>query len=73
MSDHGMHSAEDKKYMAQADARTLAEAEVIKYDKERLEAATEATKGLAKDAKEEAEAMTDVASVMFKDMIDKED
>lgn len=66
-------SVDEKKWKAESDARALAEAEVIKKDEGRFTAAQEAAKGLAKDSKKEAEAMNDVASILFGDMLKKED
>jgi len=50
-------SKEDKRYEAESDARTLAEANVILSDDVRLKAAKKAAKSLAKDAKERFEGM----------------
>ncbi len=66
-------SADDKKWKAESDARTLAEAEIIKKDENRVTAAQEAAKRLAEEAKKEAESMADVASTLFGDMLKKED
>ena len=66
-------SADEKKWKAESDARSLAEAEVIKKDKNRFTAAQEAAKELAKESKKEAESMADVASILFGDMLKKED
>ena len=66
-------SADEKKWKAESDARTLAEAEVIKKDESRLAAAQEAAKSLVKDAKEEADSMKDVASILFGKMVNKEE
>lgn len=66
-------SAEDKKWKAESDARTLAEAGVIKMDESRLKAAQEAAEGLADESKKEADSMKSVASTMFDDMLKKED
>lgn len=66
-------SADEKKWKAESDARTLSEAEIIKKDESRLVAAQEAAKELAKDSKKEAEAMDDVASTLFGDVVRKED
>lgn len=65
-------SADDKKWKAESDARTLSEAEIIKGDKSRLEAAQGAATSLAKESTKEAEAMTDVASTLFNDMLTEE-
>ena len=53
---------EDKKWRAQCDAETLATAEKIRGDKERLTAAEEAALEKAKEKQEEAVAMTKVAT-----------
>jgi len=50
-------SAEEKKWQAESDARTLAEAEVIGSDKGRLSEAVKAAARLAADAMKRAEAM----------------
>ena len=54
-------TAEDKKWQAEQDARTLAEAEVIKGDEGRLMAAKGAAKEMADEKKEEAQAMSKIA------------
>ena len=61
-------SADEAKWRAESDARSLAEAEVIKGDKERLEAAVAQAKLLAEESEENAESMRSVASVLFSDM-----
>ena len=66
--DEAPLSAEDKKYKAESDARSLAEAEEIKGDKARFDAAQEAAKYLAEEKKEEANAMDSVAETLFPDM-----
>ena len=53
---------EDKKWRACCDAETLAEAEKIRGDKDRLDAAEEAALEKAKEKQEEAVAMTKVAT-----------
>jgi len=54
-------STEQRKWRAQDDARTLAEAAVIKVDKVRLTAAVKEAKVMAKDQKEQATALSKVA------------
>lgn len=61
MAETAKMSAEDKKWQAENDARTLAEAEVIKNDSSRLKAAQNAAKGMAKEKQDEASAMSNVA------------
>ena len=58
-------TAEDKKWQAECDARTLADAEAIKKDEERLNAAKEAAKTMVDEKQAEAEAMAKVASGVF--------
>jgi hypothetical protein len=65
--------ADEKKWRAESDARTLAEAKVIEKDTTRLEAAQEAAKGLAKELKKDAEAMMSTADIMFGELNTKED
>ncbi len=55
-------SADEKKWRAQDDARTLAEAEAIKADEERLKAAQAAAKSMADEAQVKARAMTKIAA-----------
>ncbi len=55
-------SPEDKKWEAESDANTLAEAGVIINDDARLNAARKAAKNLAKDAKVRFEAMIKIAN-----------
>ena len=52
---------EDKKWQAECDANTLAEAEAIKGDKDRMDAATTAALEKAKVKEEEAENLKRVA------------
>jgi len=47
----------EEKWMAESDARTLAEADVIRNDEKRLGKAQEAAKRLAEEAQEQADAM----------------
>ena len=62
-------TAEEKKWRAESDARTLAEAEVIKGDEDRLKAASEAAEDMAKQAQEEAHGLATVAkSLNYKGM-----
>ena len=65
-------SADDKKWKAESDARSLAEAETIKGDKTRFEAARKAAQGLSKEKQKEAEAMDSVAATLFPEMVNKE-
>lgn len=55
-------SADEKRWRAEEDARTLAEAEAIKFDSSRLKAAKEAAKRMAGEANIKAKAMTKIAS-----------
>lgn len=59
-------------WQAQNDARTLAEAEMIKNDPERLKAATEMADKMAEEKVEEARSMSKVASTLF-DKTNKEE
>lgn len=56
-----MPALSDRDWRAKDDARTLAEAEVIKQDKDRLIAAQDAAKRMAEEKNEEARAMKKVA------------
>ncbi|KKL82454.1 hypothetical protein LCGC14_1984620 [marine sediment metagenome] len=60
-SEEAVQAAENKKWAAKSDARTLAEANVIINDDSRLKAAKKAAKGLAKEAKADFEGMMKVA------------
>ena len=62
MSQSRPISAEDKRWRAEADAHTLAEAEAIKRDPARLKAAQKAAKTMAKEAEDKALGMRTVAS-----------
>lgn len=55
-------SADDKKWRAKDDARTLAEATVIGKDPERMEAAKAAAQVMADEQAEQAKAMRGVAA-----------
>ncbi len=55
-------SKDEMKWCAQDDARTLAEAEVIKADPERLKRAQAAAKSMADEAEVKADAMEKIAS-----------
>ena len=57
----GVMTADDKRWQAESDARTLAEADVIKQDKPRLDAAATAAQRMAEKQREEAAAMSRVA------------
>ena len=68
-------TADDKKFKAENDARTLADAHAIQQDSNRLKAAMEAAKGLKKDMRDHAEesgksadAMEALASQMYPTM-----
>jgi hypothetical protein len=54
---------EDKKWRAKSDARTLAEAKMIKEDEERLTAATAAAEEMAEEQLKEAVSMKSVAGM----------
>jgi hypothetical protein len=59
-------TAEDKKWQAQMDARTLAEAETVKGDEERLTAATTVAQEMAEEQIQEALSMKRVANLSGK-------
>lgn len=63
MSSQPVLTAEDKKWRAEDDARTLAQSEVVKSDPERLNAAKEAAKKMAEEDMEKAKAMSHVAGI----------
>lgn len=52
----------EDKWRAESDARTLAEAEVIKADSKRFKAAQKAAKEMARSKKVEADSMMQIAS-----------
>jgi hypothetical protein len=52
-----MHEEDENEWQAECDARTLAEAECIRMDEDRLSKAQEAAKHLAEEEHEHAEAM----------------
>ncbi len=54
-------TADDKRWEAESDARTLSEAKIINDDEKRLSAATTAADRLAEEKREQAEAMEKVA------------
>ena len=56
-------TGEDKKWERENDARTLAEAEVIKNDKTRYSGAKKEAKVISKMKQEEAKAMKKIASL----------
>lgn len=58
-------SADDKKWRAESDARTLAEAETITKDEARLKEAQSAAKRLAEESETEAESMATVAEKLY--------
>lgn len=61
-------SEEDKKWQAENDAHTLAEAEVIKGDENRLKAAQEAAVRLSNEKEAEAKGMKAIAGMTYKTM-----
>jgi len=61
MADEPKLSAEEKRWQAQSDARTLADAEAIKKDAKRLKAAQDAATEMEEAAKSEAENLSAVA------------
>lgn len=63
----------DKEWEAENDARTLMEAEVIKGDPKRLEAATKAADKLSKEKVDEAASMQKVAGFSFYKNMDGKD
>jgi hypothetical protein len=65
-------SKTDKEWEAENDARTLMEAEVIKGDPKRLEAATKAADKLSKEKVDEAASMQKVAGFQFYKNMDSE-
>ena len=65
--------AEEKKWQAENDARTLAEADVINNDPERLEAAQKAAKKMLDEQKRQAEAMERVVDEVTFDYRKKKD
>ena len=65
MPNYPTMTDEDKKWRAEYDANTLAEAEMIKGDPERLEAAQKCAVEKAKVKEEEAENMKMVAHGKF--------
>ena len=65
--------AEEKQWQAENDARTLAEADVINNDPERLEAAQKAAKKMLAEQKRQAEAMEHVVDEVTFDYRKKKD
>ena len=59
-------NAEERKWMAESDARTLAEADVIKKDPERLKAASERAAVMAEEQQKAAKAISKVAKLSYK-------
>lgn len=55
-------SAEDKKWQAKDDVSILTQAEAIKADKTRMEAAKKMAAMMAEEAKKRADAMTNIAN-----------
>ena len=58
--------ADERRWRAESDARSLAEAEEINKDPERIKAATEAAKVMAEEKQAEAHAMQNVADKSLK-------
>jgi len=56
-------TAQDKKWQAESDADTLAQADVIRKTPVRLKAAVKEAKTMADDAKERATAMSKIAKI----------
>jgi len=52
-----MTTKEEKKWEAESDARTIAEAEAIKGDPERIKAAQKAAKEMSEERQREADAL----------------
>ena len=52
-----MTTKEEKKWQAESDARTIAEAEAIKGDPERIKAAQKAAKEMSEEKQREADAL----------------
>ena len=52
-----MTTKEEKKWEAESDARTIAEAEAIKGDPERIKAAQKAAKEMSEEKQREADAL----------------
>ena len=65
--------AEEKQWQAENDARTLAEADVINNDPERLEAAQKAAKKMLDEQKRQTEAMEHVVDEVTFDYRKKKD
>jgi len=59
-------SADDRRWQAESDARTLAEAEEINSDEARIKAAAEAAKAMAEEKQKEAHDMQTVAKRSLK-------
>ena len=60
-------TAQDRKWEAESDARTLMDSQVISSDKKRLTAAVKAAKRMAAEKAEEAKAMKGVAKKKTKE------
>jgi len=56
-----LRTAEDKRWMAESDARVLMDSQVILGNKQRLNAAVKAAKRMAEEKDKEAKAMKGVA------------
>lgn len=63
MSSKTTMDKQEKIWQAESDARTLADAEVIKKDPERLAAAVKQAKKMADEKKKEAQGMAHVAGM----------
>jgi len=64
-------SAEERRWQAESDVRSLMEAEVIKRDKARLKAAVNAAKSMAKKEEDEAKAVKKIAKMEPKKRVTK--
>jgi len=71
--DYPSMTEEDKKWQAENDAHTLAEAEVIKGDSKRLKAAQETAKKISEEAEERAKGMKAISNMGYKSMKEKQD
>lgn len=66
--DYPVMSADEKKWQAESDARTLAESEVIRGDEARMKAAQEAAASLAEDKQKELDGLRAISSVKYPKM-----
>lgn len=60
---HGAMAAQDKKWEAESDARTLSEAEAIKKDSARMKKAKMAAREMLKEKKDEVDGLARVAAM----------